>query len=82
DMSAPNLLELETLSGQTIHNVGEAVAAARELCKKGPRLVLVKHLSRAGDRADRRERMRVTAEHAWHGSRPLGDCGERQPVGG
>lgn len=35
DMIAPNLLELETLSGQTIHNVDEAVAAARELCKKG-----------------------------------------------
>lgn len=34
-MIAPNLLELETLSGKTIHNVGEAVAAARELCKKG-----------------------------------------------
>lgn len=81
DMVAPNLLELETLSGQTIHNVDEAVAAARSLCKKGPRLVLVKHLSRAGYRADRFEMMLVTAEHAWHISRPLVDFGERQPVG-
>ena len=33
-------------------------------CAKGPRLVLVKHLSRAGYRADRFEMILVTADHA------------------
>ncbi len=55
--------------------------AARELCHKGPKIVLVKHLSRAGYRADRFEMILVTAEHSWHVSRPLVDFGEKQPVG-
>lgn len=55
--------------------------AARQLCRKGPKIVLVKHLSRAGYRADRFEMILVTAEHSWHVSRPLVDFGEKQPVG-
>ena len=82
DIIAPNLLELETLSGgKAPHNVDECVNAARELCKQGPKVVLVKHLSRAGYRHDRFEMLLVTAEHSWHVSRPLVDFGERQPVG-
>lgn len=54
DIIAPNLLELETLSGgKALHNVDECLNAARELCKQGPKIVLVKHLSRAGYRHDR-----------------------------
>lgn len=81
DVIAPNLLELETLSGETITNVEQAVQAARQLCRKGPNIVLVKHLSRAGYRADRFEMILVTEEHSWHVSRPLVDFGEKQPVG-
>ncbi|EOG1931714.1 pyridoxal kinase PdxY [Providencia stuartii] len=81
DIIAPNLLELETLSGKTIATVDQAVEAARQLCRKGPKIVLVKHLSRAGYRADRFEMILVTAEHSWHVSRPLVDFGEKQPVG-
>ncbi|WP_192459457.1 pyridoxal kinase PdxY [Musicola keenii] len=81
DAIAPNLPELELLSGQTIHTVDEAVAASRLLCQRGPRLVLVKHLSRAAYRHDRFEMLLVTPEEAWHISRPLVDFGERQPVG-
>ncbi|MBP6121144.1 MULTISPECIES: pyridoxal kinase PdxY [Providencia] len=81
DVIAPNLLELETLSGETIKTVEQAVDAARGLCQKGPKTVLVKHLSRAGYRADRFEMILVTAEHSWHISRPLVDFGEKQPVG-
>ncbi|AIN62720.1 pyridoxal kinase PdxY [Providencia stuartii] len=81
DIIAPNLLELETLSGKTIATVEQAVEAARQLCRKGPKIVLVKHLSRAGYRADRFEMILVTAEHSWHVSRPLVDFGEKQPVG-
>ncbi len=81
DVIAPNLLELETLVSRSIKTVDEAAQAARELCHKVPKIVLVKHLSRAGYRADRFEMILVTAEHSWHVSRPLVDFGEKQPVG-
>ncbi|PHM53197.1 pyridoxal kinase [Xenorhabdus hominickii] len=81
DIIAPNLLELETLTTRKIENVEQAISAARELCEKGPKIVLVKHLSRAGYRTDCFEMLLVTKEHSWHINRPLIDTGERQPVG-
>lgn len=81
DLIAPNLLELEMLSGQTAANVEQAVVAARALIAQGPRVVLVKHLARAGRRSDRFEMLLVTADQCWHISRPLVDFGVRQPVG-
>ncbi|WAT02742.1 pyridoxal kinase PdxY [Rouxiella chamberiensis] len=81
DIIAPNLLELEMLSGHTVSNVEESVIAARELIAKGPKIVLIKHLSRAGYHSDRFEMLLVTADEAWHIHRPLVDFGVRQPVG-
>lgn len=81
DMIAPNILELEQLSGRKISNVEQAVSAARDLMLKGPRIVLVKHLSRAGYDQQCFEMLLVTTEDAWHISRPLVDFGVRQPVG-
>ncbi|MBS0903881.1 pyridoxal kinase PdxY [Pantoea dispersa] len=81
DLIAPNLLELEMLSGQTVANVEQAVVAARALIAQGPRVVLVKHLARAGRRSDRFEMLLVTADQCWHISRPLVDFGVCQPVG-
>ncbi|OTA20675.1 pyridoxal kinase [Xenorhabdus beddingii] len=81
DIIAPNLLELETLTMRKIENVEQAISAARELCEKGPKIVLVKHLSRAGYQTDCFEMLLVTKEHSWHISRPLIDTGVRQPVG-
>ncbi|WP_075182083.1 pyridoxal kinase PdxY [Pantoea sp. 1.19] len=81
DIIAPNLLELEMLSERSVASVEDAVAAARELIVRGPRVVLVKHLARAGYRSDRFEMLLVTADEAWHISRPLVDFGVRQPVG-
>lgn len=81
DAIAPNLLELEQLSGHVIHSVEEAVIAAKALCQQGPKLVLVKHLSRAGYDKNVFEMLLVTADDAWHISRPLVDFGPRQPVG-
>lgn len=81
DLIAPNLLELEMLSGQTVADVEQAVDAARLLIAQGPKVVLVKHLARAGRRSDRFEMMLVTADECWHISRPLVDFGVRQPVG-
>lgn len=81
DIIAPNLVELEILCEHAVNNVDEAVAAARELIAQGPEIVLVKHLARAGISTDRFEMLLVTAEQAWHISRPLVDFGARQPVG-
>lgn len=81
DLIAPNLLELEMLSGQTIADIEQAVDAARLLIAQGPKVVLVKHLARAGRRSDRFEMLLVTADECWHISRPLVDFGVRQPVG-
>ncbi|WP_105638547.1 pyridoxal kinase PdxY [Cronobacter dublinensis] len=81
DIIAPNLLELEMLSGHPVASVDEAVATARELIARGPQIVLVKHLARAGYQPDRFEMLLVTTEEAWHISRPLVDFGARQPVG-
>lgn len=82
DMMSPNILELEELNGkQQINNVDEAILACRELCKKGPKAILVKHLSRAGYKNDRFEMLLVTSNEAWHIHRPLVDFGVRQPVG-
>lgn len=75
------LVELEILCEHAVHNVTEAVMAARELIAQGPEIVLVKHLARAGISTDRFEMLLVTAQQAWHISRPLVDFGARQPVG-
>ncbi|AXF75938.1 pyridoxal kinase PdxY [Erwinia tracheiphila] len=81
DIVAPNLLELEILSGHAVNSVEQAVFSARELIARGPKIVLVKHLSRAGQGSDRFEMLLVTGDEAWHISRPLVDFGVRQPVG-
>lgn len=81
DIIAPNLLELEMLSGSSVANVDEAVTVSRQLIAQGPKIVLVKHLARAGRRSDRFEMLLVTAQEAWHISRPLINFGVRQPVG-
>ena len=81
DIIAPNMVELEILSGHSLNSVKEAVVAARALIARGPKIVLVKHLAKAGYRADNFEMLLVTAEEAWHIQRPLVDFGDRQPVG-
>ncbi|WP_455819282.1 pyridoxal kinase PdxY [Pseudomonas cerasi] len=81
DIIAPNLLELEILSGHPVADVEQAVTTARALIATGPKVVLVKHLARAGYRSDRFEMLLVTADEAWHIARPLIDFGVRQPVG-
>lgn len=81
DIIAPNLIELEILSGHAVNSVDEAVSTARELIAIGPEIVLVKHLARAAYQQDRFEMLLVTADEAWHIHRPLVDFGDRQPVG-
>lgn len=81
DIIAPNLIELEILCEHPVNSVDDAVMACRELIARGPEIVLVKHLARAGLSKDRFEMLLVTRDEAWHISRPLVDFGIRQPVG-
>ncbi len=81
DIIAPNLLELEVLGACSVTSVESAIKVSRQLIASGPRIVLIKHLARAGRRSDRLEMLLVTADEAWHIDRPLVDFGVRQPVG-
>lgn len=82
DIISPNILELEELTNkQRITNVDEAILACQQLIKKGPKIILVKHLSRAGYQNDCFEMLLVTQNEAWHINRPLINFGDRQPVG-
>ncbi len=80
DMMSPNVLELETLVGRELGDVAGCLEAARELVRKGPRLVLVKHLSYAAKDPNSFEMLLATAGEAWHVQRPLVEF-EPQPVG-
>lgn len=80
DVLAPNLLELQALSGLPVENFEQAVAAARHLLIRGPKKVLVKHLSKAGRDPLQFEMLLVSADEVLHISRPLHDF-DRQPVG-
>ncbi|MEG0008252.1 MAG: pyridoxal kinase PdxY [Aeromonas sp.] len=80
DMLAPNLLELEQLTGREIHNLAEALAACQQLRDGGVKLVLVKHLGRAGFNLDSFEMLLVCDEGAYHIARPLYAM-HRQPIG-
>ncbi|MGL4929605.1 MAG: pyridoxal kinase, partial [Plesiomonas sp.] len=57
-----------------------AVAAAKHLLTRGPKMVLVKHLSRAGKNPEQFEMLLVSQQQTLHISRPLHDF-DRQPVG-
>ncbi|WP_392552458.1 pyridoxal kinase PdxY [Orbus wheelerorum] len=82
DIISPNILELEELTGKhKINHVDEAIIAGRKICERGPKLVLVKHLSSAGYQSDRFEMLLITKDEAWHIHRPLVNFGVRQPVG-
>lgn len=82
DIVAPNLLELESLSGMVINTLDQVIAANKQLIDKGVKMVVVKHLSRAGVQKDRFEMLLTTKEGSYHISRPLYDFdAKRQPVG-
>ncbi|WEM44694.1 pyridoxal kinase PdxY (plasmid) [Photobacterium sp. DA100] len=80
DMIAPNLYELEKLTGREINNFDEALSAARLALQMGPKMLLVKHLDRASKDLASYETLLVTADEAWHISRPLHQF-DRPPIG-
>lgn len=80
DIIAPNLLELRELSGLPVENFEQAIAATKSILAKGPRRVLVKHLSKAGLNPTQFEMLLATEEGIWHLSRPLYKIA-KEPVG-
>jgi pyridoxine kinase len=80
DALMPNHSELQRLVGRELETVEEAVAACREVLRRGPKMILVKHLLDRNSPADRFNMLLVTAHEAWVGQRPLYPFA-RQPVG-
>ncbi|WP_028227233.1 pyridoxal kinase PdxY [Paraburkholderia ferrariae] len=80
DALMPNHGELQRLVGRELETVDEAVAACREVLRRGPKMILVKHLLDRNSPADRFNMLLVTAHEAWVGQRPLYPFA-RQPVG-
>jgi pyridoxine kinase len=80
DAMMPNHIELQRLVGREIETTEEAVAACREVLRRGPKLILVKHLLDRNSPADRFNMLVVTQHEAWVAQRPLYPFA-RQPVG-
>ncbi|WP_233863625.1 pyridoxal kinase PdxY [Paraburkholderia adhaesiva] len=80
DVMMPNHGELQRLVGREIETAEEAVIACREVIRRGPALMLVKHLLDRNSPADRFNMLVVTRDEAWVAQRPLYPFA-RQPVG-
>lgn len=81
DIIAPNLVELRELSGLEVKNFEQALSAIKFILTKGPKRVLVKHLSKVGQDPTKFEMVLATQEGIWHISRPLHRFKEKDPVG-
>jgi len=80
DAMMPNHSELQRLVGRELETAEEAVLACREVLRRGPKLILVKHLLDRNSPADRFNMLIVTEHEAWLAQRPLYPFA-RQPVG-
>lgn len=80
DITTPNLVELRELSGLKVENFDGAIEAVKALLSKGPKRVLVKHLSRAGKDPRQFEMLFANPQGIWHLSRPLHEF-RLDPVG-
>ncbi|AHN72138.1 pyridoxal kinase, putative [Aggregatibacter actinomycetemcomitans HK1651] len=80
DIITPNLVELRELSGLPVENFEQALAAVKAILAKGPKKVLVKHLSKVGKNANQFEMLLATEQGIWHLSRPLHPF-DHEPVG-
>lgn len=80
DIITPNLVELRELTGLTVENFEQAVEAVKVILSKGPKKVLVKHLSRVGKDSNKFEMLLANQDGIWHISRPLYEFA-KEPVG-
>lgn len=81
DIIAPNLVELRELTGLAVENFEQAIEAIKIILSKGPKRVLVKHLSRVGRDPSQFEMLLANPEGIYHISRPLHEFVGRDPVG-
>ncbi|MFZ7266324.1 pyridoxal kinase PdxY [Avibacterium avium] len=80
DIITPNLVELRELSGLPVENFAQAIEAVKVILSKGPKKVLVKHLSKVGQDPSKFEMLLANQEGIWHISRPLHQF-NKEPVG-
>lgn len=80
DIITPNLVELRELSGVPVENFAQAIEAVKVILSKGPKKVLVKHLSKVGQDPSQFEMLLANQEGIWHISRPLHQF-KKEPVG-
>ncbi|MFZ7223732.1 pyridoxal kinase PdxY [Avibacterium avium] len=80
DIITPNLVELRELSGLPVENFAQAIEAVKVILAKGPKKVLVKHLSKVGQDPSQFEMLLANQEGIWHISRPLHQF-KKDPVG-
>lgn len=80
DIITPNLVELRELTGLTVENFTQAIEAVKVILTKGPKKVLVKHLSKVGQDPSQFEMLMATQAGIWHISRPLHKF-DKEPVG-
>ncbi|QIM62144.1 pyridoxal kinase [Pasteurellaceae bacterium Orientalotternb1] len=81
DIIAPNLVELRELTGLPVENFEQAIEAIKVILSKGPKRVLVKHLSRVGKDPNQFEMVLANQDSIYHISRPLHEFVGRDPVG-
>lgn len=81
DIIAPNLVELRELTGLPVENFEQAIEAINVILSKGPKRVLVKHLSRVGKDLSQFEMVLANQDGIYHISRPLHEFVGRDPVG-
>ncbi|MDG6881703.1 Pyridoxamine kinase [Phocoenobacter uteri] len=81
DIIAPNLVELRELTGLEVENFAQALEAVKVIRSKGPKKVLVKHLSKVGQDPSQFEMLLANEEGIWHISRPLHEFKAKDPVG-
>lgn len=80
DIATPNLVELRELSGLSVENFEQAIIAVKAILTKGPKKVLVKHLSKVGKDPSQFEMLLASEAGIWHISRPL-HAFQLEPVG-
>ncbi|MFZ7306179.1 pyridoxal kinase PdxY [Avibacterium avium] len=80
DIITPNLVELRELSGLPVENFAQAIEAVKVILSKGPKKVLVKHLSKVGQDPSQFEMLLANQKGIWHISRPLHQF-NKEPVG-
>lgn len=73
DIATPNQFELELLAGTTIRSLDDAVAAARTLRRRGPKVVAVTSLRAPAVAAGRLGSLVASADGAWLVDTPLLD---------